>query len=186
MRQRTPILLSGQPLCGALCPVCCLPVVCDWPIPAPGSLTLLVFSYLSDLFFCFVFLLWRFFVLFLSLNVNIPQVLFPPFSFNKFFFEVSCIYGINYGLLVKGFPTPTFKYLCYLGPHSLSAAGGNTSCFMLYAAWNELYSPKPSAPLLGLKPSALGMLCKLPSLSCILNPVPWEHHANFHHWAVYL
>lgn len=83
-------------------------------IPSPGSLTLLGFSYLSDLFFWFVFLLWRFFVLFLSLNVNIPQVLFPPFSFNKVFFEVSCIYGINYGLLAKGFPTPNFKYFCVI------------------------------------------------------------------------
>lgn len=167
MRQRTPILLSGQPLCGALCPVCCLPAVCDWPIPAPGSLTLLVFSYLSDLFFCFVFLLWRFFVLFLSLNVNIPQVLFPPFSFNKFFFEISCIYGINYGLLVKGFPTPTFKYFCVIWDptHYLLPVGiPPVSCFMLH----EMNS----------------ILQNLPLPCWGLNPVPWACCANFHHWAV--
>lgn len=78
--ERTPdsALMTGTSqslrwLLSSSLPPCSLQLTHSLP---DDPLTLLAFSSLRSVF---VFLLWRFFVLFLSLNVNIPQVLFPSF-----------------------------------------------------------------------------------------------------------
>lgn len=155
------ILLSWQASSkawGDLCTVCSLWSVAHSFPPLCPSL-----SWPSPQIF-FVCLLWRFFVLFLSLSVNIPQVLFPLFSFNEVFFEVySCIYGINPGLLSKGLPTPTFQYFYFnLGPRfelTVQFLLGMSPCLMFCAVWNNLYSNfwNLPLPLLGIEPSTLCM-----------------------------